>query len=66
MKLADLIDKLVEIHNSKPDYNPDVTIMQETTLPPHLPHQGEKQVESLVKDVAVSSDRVIIIGNELD
>lgn len=66
MKIVDLINRLVDIHNSKPNYNPDVSIMQETTLPAHLPTIEEKQVESLVRDVAVSSDRVIIIGKELD
>lgn len=66
MKLTDLINRLVEIHNITPDYTPDVTIMQETTLPAHLPSQEEKQVESVVRDIAVSNGRVIIIGFELD
>lgn len=64
MILARLIDRLIRLQAEHGDKQ--VSIMQETILPAHLPQQGEKQVESLVRDVAVSSDRVIIIGKELD
>jgi len=64
MTLARLIDMLIRLQAEHGDKQ--VSIMQETTLPAHLPVQGEKQVESLVRDIAASSDRVIIIGKELD
>ena len=64
MFLADLIDKLVEIHNMNPgtDFNPEVSVMTE------LEHKKiQIQVQDLVTDVAYS-DRsgVIIIGKEID
>lgn len=64
MTLTEFIYELTKIQGEYGEKQ--VTIMQETTLPPHLPTQGEKQVESVVRDIAVSSDRVIIIGKELD
>jgi len=62
MKLADLIDRLIEIHNSKEAYNPEVSIMTEEEL-----GGIEYQLIVEVTDIAVS-DRtgVIIIGNEID
>lgn len=63
MKLNRLIDRLIKLSAEHGDL--DVTIMQETELPAMLPSIGEKQVESVVRDIAVS-DRVIIIGKELD
>lgn len=64
MRISRLIDILIKLQNEFDEDIP-VTIMQETTLPPHLPQQGEKQIESKVRDVAKSRDRVIIIGTEL-
>jgi len=61
MKLADLIDRLVEIHNSKKDYNPEVLVMQEFFV------DGiEHQRTSKVQDVATVRDELIVIGDELD
>lgn len=64
MKLADLIDRLVEIHNSEVDYNPEVSVMTEV----QLKDGTQMQVEHKVTDVATSkrNNRLIIIGQELD
>ena len=63
MKLADLIDRLVEIHNSEKEYNPEVSIMTEAEIDGCRPYQFQHKVS----DIAVS-DRsgVIIIGQELE
>jgi len=62
MKLSNLIDRLIEIHNSKTNYDPEVSIMEEHEVNGEVIQFGSK-----VKDVA-SSNRsgVIIIGQELD
>lgn len=64
MTLTRLIDKLIRLQVEHGDKV--VTTMQETYMSAHMPTQTIKQVESEVRDIAVSSDRVIIIGQELD
>ena len=62
MKLADLIDRLIEIQNKKSDYNPEVSVMMEHTQK----SLGDIQVQSTVRDVATCGDCLIIIGEELE
>lgn len=66
MKLADLIDKLVEIHNAH-DHNPDVSIMTEHEVYRGAAGMEEVQFSADVTNVTFSKrNGVIIIGQELD
>jgi hypothetical protein len=69
MNLSDLIDKLVKIHNSKKDYNPEVSIMTEIKIPEDPYHRvySEYQIQHNVTDITENSEGyVVIIGQELE
>lgn len=69
MKLADLIDRLLEIQNKYDCDSVKTSIMQEKDF--GITKKKIVQIESQVKDVAVSIGKdgfkkIVIIGNEID
>lgn len=70
MKLADLIDRLIEIQNSYDCSDVDVEIMQEHMVEINGFEQ-EVQFQSKIRDVAVACgnhtvSRIVFVGQELD
>jgi len=67
MKLNELISELLQVQNGEDVlYNPEVVVMQDVTLPPHLPIQGERQSESNLFEITKIGGRLVLRGKRVD